>query len=173
MSAAGRPPGRRSARVGSVARALALLEVLAAHPQGQGVSELARAIGVSVSAASRLLATLEEGGLVRRAARGPFQLGVRLFALADAASAGLEVRELASPILRQLVAATGETATLSLPGAEAAITVDYESGPSDVVSRARLGRPSAPHATAVGKILLAFDPGHPLPATLTESSKSL
>ena len=165
MSVAG--TAGRSARIGSVARAVALLDALAAHPEGRGVGELARSIGVSVSSASRLLATLEDGGLVRRSPRGPFQLGVRLLALADCVTEGLEVRELAAPLLRELVAATGETATLSIPGAEAAVTVDFVSGPGDVVSRARVGRPSVPHATAVGKVLLAFDRGHPAPAALT------
>jgi IclR family acetate operon transcriptional repressor len=153
----------RSARVGSVARAVALLEALAAEPEGLGVSALARRIGVDTSTASRLLATLEEGGLVRRSGRGPFRLGLRLLALADAVSEGLEVRDAAAPVLRELVAATGETATLSVPGAGAAVTVDFVSGRGDVVTRARLGRPSVPHATAVGKVLLAFDRGRPLP----------
>jgi DNA-binding IclR family transcriptional regulator len=161
---AGTPASGRSARVGSVARALALLEALARTPDGLGVSALAREIGVEASTASRLLATLEDGGLVRRSGRGPFQLGLRLLALADAVSDGLEVRDLAAPVLRELVAATGETATLSVPGAGAAVTIDFVSGPGDVVTRARLGRPSVPHATAVGKVLLAFDRGRALPA---------
>jgi len=159
----GAPARGRSARVGSVARALALLEALADAPEGLGVSALARTIGVDASTASRLLATLEVGGLVRRSGRGPFQLGLRLLALADAVSDGLEVRDLAAPVLRELVAATGETATLSVPGAAAAVTVDFVTGPGDVVTRARLGRPSVPHATAVGKVLLAFDRGRALP----------
>jgi IclR family acetate operon transcriptional repressor len=153
----------RSARVGSVARAVALLEALAGEPDGAGVGALARTIGVDTSTASRLLATLEDGGLVRRSGRGPFRLGLRLLALADAVSEGLEVRDAAAPVLRDLVAATGETATLSVPGPGAAVTVDFVSGPGDVVTRARLGRPSVPHATAVGKVLLAFDRGRPLP----------
>ena len=106
-------------RVGSVARAIALLDVLAREPDGAGVGALARAIGVDPSTASRLLATLEDGGLVRRSGRGPYQLGLRLLALADVVSEGLELRELAAPVLRELVAATGETATLSVPGAGA------------------------------------------------------
>jgi DNA-binding IclR family transcriptional regulator len=154
----------RSAQVGSVSRAIALLGALGQHPEGQGVGQLARTIGVNVSTASRLLATLEQGGLVRRSGRGPYLLGLRLLALADAVSDGLEVRDIAAPVLRELVAATGETATLSVPGAEAAITVDFVSGPGAVVSRARLGRPSVPHATAVGKVLLAFDRDHAQPA---------
>ena len=61
---------RRS--VGSVARAVALLDTLAASESGLGVNELARRIGVNASTASRLLATLQESGLVSRdAGSGP------------------------------------------------------------------------------------------------------
>jgi DNA-binding IclR family transcriptional regulator len=142
--------------VASVARALALLDELGAAPDGLGVNELARRIGVNASTASRLLATLEAGRMVERAPGGPYRLGLRLVALADGVLARLDVRELARPRLRALAAATGETATLSVPGSFEAVTVDFVAAESSVVSVARLGRPSAGHATAVGKVVLAF-----------------
>jgi len=155
-SSAGRP-------VASVARALALLDELGAAPDGLGVNELARRIGVNASTASRLLATLEAGRMVERAPGGPYRLGLRLVALADGVLARLDVRDLARPRLRALVAATGETATLSVPGAAEAVTVDFVAAESSVVSVARLGRPSVGHATAAGKVALAFGatPGVP------------
>ena len=140
--------------VGSVARALALLDALAEAPAG--VNALARRIGVNPSSASRLLATLERGGLVERDPGGPYRLGLHLVALADRVLARLDVRELARPQLRALVEETGETATLSVPGGDDAVTVDFVPGESSVVSMARLGRPSIGHATATGKVLLAF-----------------
>ncbi len=142
--------------VGSVARALALLDELAASDTGLGVSELARRIGVNASTASRLLATLEHEGYVARDPRGPYRLGLKLVALADRALARLDIRELARPSLEELVAATGETATLSVPGEHAAVTVDFVPSASSVSSVARLGRPSVAHATAAGKVMLAF-----------------
>jgi DNA-binding IclR family transcriptional regulator len=151
--ASGRP-------VGSVARALALLDALAEGPAG--VNALARRIEVNPSSASRLLATLERGGMVEREPGGPYRLGLHLVALADRVLAGLDVRDLARPQLRALVEQTGETATLSVPGGGEAVTVDFLAGESSVVSMARLGRPSIGHATAVGKVMLAFadaDPG--------------
>jgi DNA-binding IclR family transcriptional regulator len=151
--------GRRS--VGSVARAVALLEALAASESGLGVNELARRIGVNASTASRLLATLQEGGLVAREPGGPYRLGLRLVTLADRVLAQQDVRALARPLLLRLAAETGETATLSLPGDDAAITVDFVPSPSSVVSMARVGRPSIPHATATGKVMLAFAQGAP------------
>jgi DNA-binding IclR family transcriptional regulator len=149
--------------VGSVARALALLDALAEGPAG--VNALARRIGVNPSSASRLLATLEAGGLVERdAGGGPYRLGLHLVALADRVLSRLDVRELARPQLRALVEETGETATLSVADGDQAVTVDFVPGGSSVVSMARLGRPSIGHATAAGKVLLAFA-GAP-PATL-------
>ena len=155
--------GRRS--VGSVTRAVALLDVLAASSSGLGVNELARRIGVNASTASRLLATLQDSGLVTRDAHGgPYRLGLRLLTLADRVLAQQDVRTLARPLLIRLVDDTGETATLSLPGDEAAITVDFVPSPSSVSSMARVGRPSVPHATAAGKVMLAFADGAPVAA---------
>jgi DNA-binding IclR family transcriptional regulator len=145
--------------VGSVARALALLDALAEGPAG--VNALARRIEVNPSSASRLLATLERGGLVEREPGGPYRLGLHLVALADRVLARLDVRDLARPQLRALVEETGETATLSVPGGGEAVTVDFVAGESSVVSMARVGRPSIGHATAVGKVLLAFAGGRP------------
>jgi IclR family acetate operon transcriptional repressor len=141
-----------------VARALAVLDALAENPDGLGVNELGRRIGVNASTASRLLATLEVGGLVEREPGGPYRLGLRLVGLADVVLARLDVRDLARPHLHAIVAETGETATLSVPGGRDAVTVDFVPGGSSVVSLARLGRPSVRHATAVGKVMLAFGP---------------
>jgi IclR family acetate operon transcriptional repressor len=153
----GDPESSGSRPVASVARALALLDALAANPEGLGVNELARRIGVNASTASRLLATLERGRIVEReAGGGPYRLGLRLVALADGVLARLDVRDLARPRLRALVAGTGETATLSVPGVTEAVTVDFVPGESSVTSVARLGRPSVGHATAAGKVVLAF-----------------
>jgi DNA-binding IclR family transcriptional regulator len=142
--------------VGSVARAVALLDALAESEEALGVNELARRLGVNASTASRLLGTLLQAGLVERAGGGPYRLGLRLVALSDRVLAQLDMRQQARPLLVRLVGETGETATLSLPGAEEAITVDFVPSPSSVVSMAFVGRPSVPHATAVGKVMLAF-----------------
>jgi DNA-binding IclR family transcriptional regulator len=145
--------------IASVARALALLEALRESERDLGVNELARRIGVSPSTASRLLATLESAGMVQRDEHGPFRLGLGLVTLADRVLARLDLRALARPVLVELMERTGETATLSVPGEREAITVDSVPSRSSVVSMARLGRPSVAHATAVGKVMLAFGGG--------------
>lgn len=146
--------------VASVARALKLLEELRDSETGLGVNELARRVGVNASTASRLLATLETAGMVQRdPTGGPYRLGLALVTLAERVISRLDVQSLARPLLVQLMEATGETTTLSLPGEREAITVDSVPSRSSVVSMARLGRPSVLHATSVGKVMLAFGGG--------------
>ena len=79
--------------------------------------------------------------------------------LGNAALARLDLRDLARPLLEQLVRETGETATLSLPAQGEGVTVDFVPSPHSVSSRAEIGRASVAHATAVGKLVLAHTPG--------------
>ncbi|MGD9734425.1 MAG: IclR family transcriptional regulator [Solirubrobacterales bacterium] len=153
--------GKRA--VAAVGRAMAAIEALSTAPEGLGVNELARAIEVNPSSASRLLATLEGGGLVARDGSGKYRLGLRFLTLSDRVMARLDVRELARPYLHRLVEASGETTTLSIPTGGEAVTVDFVPGKSSVVSMARVGRPNPLHATAIGKTMLAFDPGARIP----------
>ncbi|MFN2490900.1 MAG: IclR family transcriptional regulator [Actinomycetota bacterium] len=142
--------------VGSVERAVAVLETLAASDRDLGTNEIARRTGINPSTVSRLLATLGARGLVSHVTEtGRYRPGLGLLQLGNAALARLDLRSAARPYLARLVAATGETATLSVPDEREAVTVDFVQGESSVQSIARVGRPSVAHATAVGKVLLA------------------
>ena len=146
--------------LGSVERAVALLEALAAADGPLGTNEIARQTGINASTVSRALGTLLDAGLVEREPGGQrWQLGLRLVHLGNAALARLDLRDLARPLLEQLVRETGETATLSLPAQGEGVTVDFAPSPHSVSSRAEIGRASVAHATAVGKLVLAHTPG--------------
>jgi DNA-binding IclR family transcriptional regulator len=142
--------------VAAVARATAVLDELADAGE-LGTNELARRIRVNPSTASRLLGTLEAARLVEQIpSSGRYRLGLRLLELGNAALGRLDLRAVARPHLEELVEEAGETATLSVPGERDAVTVDFVQSSSSVQSVARLGRPSVAHATAAGKVLLAF-----------------
>jgi DNA-binding IclR family transcriptional regulator len=154
MPRTGKPATRR---IAAVERAVALLDALADGSSELGTNELARRTGLHPSSVSRLLATLAAAGLVEHVeSSGRYRLGLRLLDLGNAVLARLDLREVARPHLHALVAATGETATLSAPGDPHAVTVDFVQSASSVQSVARLGRPSIAHATATGKVALAF-----------------
>jgi DNA-binding IclR family transcriptional regulator len=153
MARTQRPASRH---IAAVQRAAAVLDVLAGDEDELGTNEIARRIRVNPSTASRLLATLESAQLVRHVPGSGYRLGLRLLELGNAALAGVDLRAVARSHLEALVEETGETATLSVPGERDAVTVDFVQSASSVQSVARLGRPSVAHATATGKVLLAF-----------------
>ncbi len=143
--------------VGAVQRAFNVLDALAEADTELGTNEIARRTGINPSTVSRLLATLVAGGLVEHVPdSGRYRLGLRLLQLGNVVLARLDLRQIARPHLQALVESTGETATLSAPGERDAVTVDFVQSPSSVQGVARLGRPSIAHATATGKVLLAF-----------------
>jgi IclR family acetate operon transcriptional repressor len=170
-----RQPSTR--RIGAAERAFAVLDTLAEGGE-LGTNEVARRTGMTPSTVSRQLGTLAAAGLVERVeTTGRYRLGLRIVHLANALLARLDVREVARPHLVALVEATGETATLSVPGDTDAITVDFVPGAHHMQPVSRLGRPSIAHATSAGKVMLAFSgrelPDGPLraytPATITDT----
>jgi IclR family acetate operon transcriptional repressor len=149
--------------IAAVERALAVLDALGEGGAELGTNEIARRTGINASTVSRLLATLAAAGMVEHVeATGRYRLGLRLVQLGHVVLARLDLREIARPHLHALVEETGETATLSTAGERDAVTVDFVLSPASVQSVARVGRPSIAHATATGKVLLAFG-GAPLP----------
>jgi DNA-binding IclR family transcriptional regulator len=153
MVRTGEPAARH---VAAVERALTVLDTLA-EGEELGTNELARRTRINASTVSRLLATLAARGFVEHVPEtGRYRLGLRLLQLGNAVLGRLDLRRVARPQLEALVAETGETATLSAPGGRDAITVDFVQSEASVQSVARVGRPSIAHATATGKVLLAF-----------------
>lgn len=154
MARTGEPATRR---VEAVRRAVAVLDVLAEAEGELGTNEIARRAEINLSSVSRLLATLVDGGLVTfLPATGRYRLGFRLLQLAGALREQLDLRGIARPHLETLTRLTGETATLSLPGEHEVLTVDFAQADSSVRSVASIGRNSVAHATAAGKVFLAW-----------------
>jgi len=154
MPRTGQPSVRH---VAAVQRALAVVDALGEGAPELGTNEIARRTGINASTVSRLLATLAAAGIVEHVeATGRYRLGLRLLQLGNVVLARLDLREIVRPHLRTLVNETGETATLSVPGEQDAVTVDFVQSASSVRSVARVGRPSIGHATATGKVMLAF-----------------
>lgn len=105
----------RDGTVQAVDRALAILEQLAAAPEGTRLSALARAVGLAPSTTHRLLTTMEQRGFVQVAGTsGRWQIGRQAFAV----GAGFARRQAfvapALPFLRRLRDATRETANLGI-----------------------------------------------------------
>jgi len=146
----------KSGGVQSVRRALRMLDELALSGD-LGVTELAGRLGVHKAPASRLLATLADGGAVRRDPESErYRLGYGLLHLAGSISSGLDLVREARPSLGQLAESTGETVNLAVLDGGRVVHIDQIAGTSTVVSVSWIGRPLPLHCTANGKVLLAY-----------------
>jgi DNA-binding IclR family transcriptional regulator len=142
-------------RVQAVQRAAELLKALGARSAPATVFELADGCGLNRSTAWRILATLEEQGLVERdPATGRYSVGHALVALAAGAGHEPLVRR-AHPHLRALAEACAESASLAVPRRLQLVYVDQVQAPH-VMAANWLGRPTPLHATSTGKAFLAW-----------------
>ena len=87
----------------AVHRALAMLEAISKSSAGLSNSELSRRLKIPKSSTSYVLRALESGGYLRREPGGRYRLGLALLSLSSKAMEGLDVREVALPMLRALL----------------------------------------------------------------------
>ncbi len=150
-------------RVAASGRALEILDLLAVEG-ALGTNEIARRLGTAASTVSRQLGTLVAFGYAERdPGTGLYRLGIRLVHLGNLVLLRIDLRSVARPHLEALVAETGETATLSVAGDPDAVTIDFVPARHQVQGVTQLGRPSVAHATAAGKVMLAFTVRHSHP----------
>lgn len=154
--AAGRP--RRSGGTGTQAvdRAANLLNEIVGAPRPRTFSELAAATGLAKSTASRLLFALERHGLARRDANGAYEAGEIFRRYAGQDGSEQDLIELSRPYLRRLGEATGETINLGVARAGHVEQVSQVDSRYLIGATNWVGRPVPLHASAIGKVLLAY-----------------
>ena len=130
------------------------------------LAQAARLFDLAPDECARVLGALIKDGSLRRDETGRYRLGSRLMVYGNLVHSRLDTRQALRPRLEILARRTGETATLSAPSSPDAITIDFVQAPGSVVSVAELGRPSVAHATAAGKVGLAFGTAELPPARL-------
>ena len=141
----------------AVDRAAALLKTVANSRQPLTVVELASATGLNRSTAWRLLATLDQQGLVERdPVTRRYSVGYAILQMAAAGDYDALVRR-ARPVLERLALDTAETVNLAVAKRFNLVYVDQVEAPQ-VMSPNWLGRSVALHATSSGKAFLAWLP---------------
>jgi DNA-binding IclR family transcriptional regulator len=122
-----------------------------------GVAEAAKLLGRSKSTISGWMSAMHDAGLLDRVDGGNrYHLGIRLAALGELAKNATSAQRVAAPLLEQLAKKTKETASLNvLVGSEVVNTFVVESH-QPIHSGGGLGIPMPIHATAAGKVLVAW-----------------
>jgi IclR family acetate operon transcriptional repressor len=142
----------------TVEKAVDLLYLLHESTAPQGVTAIGRALGVPKSSAHRLLTALSRRGLVEQDGRGRYGPGIGLVALGLGALEREPVVAAARPVLEQEAEALGETIFLVGARAGRLVVLDKAEGNGFLRAAPRVGSSVPIHATASGKLFLAFAP---------------
>ena len=137
----------------TIHRAISIIEHVSEH--ARTLNEIASHLDVHRSTALRQLQTLEEGRFVLRRSDGRFAVGTRLLAIAQQALEGIDLRQIAAPHMRALQGQVGHTMHLAQLMGDEIIYIDKLDGTASVRMYSRVGRPASPHASGVGKVILA------------------
>ena len=160
-------PGR--ALVGSVLRALRLLDLFERGRPEMSLAEFVRRSGYSKSTAYRLLVTLEEAGWLERGLGGAFRLTIKPFQVGSILVDSLELRREAGPIMARMAAELDETVYLVVAAGTSAVCLErIDSGQGVRVVDLYVGGSQPLHLGAAPRALLAFDEDALLPPLLAE-----
>jgi IclR family KDG regulon transcriptional repressor len=151
------PPNASGSIIQSVVVAASVLEALAAAGKPTRLTELAEQLGEAKARIHRHLTTLRSVGLVDQDQSSErYRLGWKLVNLGQAAADQFEIRAIAEPFMLRLRDLAHQTCVLSVPvNGEAMVTTVMESANLVTISVRRGARLPA-HASAQGRIALAF-----------------
>ena len=153
----------------AVERALAMLEAAAQEPEGLSNAEISRKLEIPKSSASYILRTLEKQGYLHRDEEsGKYRVGLKILSLSRGALSGIDVREVALPIMRHLMEKTNLTCHLAILDGPEAVYIEKVEPQGFIRMDTWVGRRMRVHATSVGKALVAHIPQPQLEKIISE-----
>lgn len=145
-----------SSGVAVLDRAFALLGAFGPTDDRLTLTELSKRTGLYKSTVLRLLAALEYGGFIRKLPEGQYSIGPQPLRLASIYQRSFQVGHVVEPLLKQLSASTGETASFYVRQEDKRIAL-FRAEPARAVRAAvQIGQEYAITQGASGKVLLAF-----------------
>jgi IclR family transcriptional regulator, acetate operon repressor len=156
----GGAPRKRTAEkaggVQSLRRALSIMRVIAAAPDGVTLTEIARATSLASSTVHRLLTTLQQDRFIQFKNEGArWMVGVDAFAVGSAFLGVRDIAKAARPLLRRLMEQSGETANLAILSDDMAVYMEQVECLQTVRAICKPGGRVVLHSTSLGKCMLA------------------
>lgn len=148
-----------STTVLAVEHCLELIGALAGNGSPRGITELSTELRLAKSTVYRLLQTLvKHGYAIQDPVSGRYRLGLRFLEIGGVVQNNLSIRTIIHPHLQALMAATNETAQLGILDGCEVVYADKIECARTIRMYSSVGRRSPLHCTALGKVLLAYQP---------------
>jgi len=143
--------------VAALERGLRILTAFSREVPELSLTELAERIGVHKSTVMRLANTLEAAGYLERSAAGKYCLGAMTLPLAHVYRASVRPPEIIVPLMRELVARTGESATFSVRRGDLRVCVYRVDSPSRIRDHFSVGDVFPVGQGASGQVFVKFE----------------
>lgn len=151
------PADARGSTLSTVERSGRVLELFASGVPEWGPTAVAEALDLPKSRAHALLTSLASIGLLTKTPSGRYRLGWLTLSLSASVTQSSQLWALSAPVMHSLSQRLGETLNLAVLDRSYVVMVGRKAGrlPIPVTENYAGSRPAA-HATAAGKLLLAF-----------------
>ncbi len=140
----------------AVDRALSLLSAFKAGDVMLSVTELAERTRLYKSTVLRLLSSLAHGGLLRKTPEGLWTLGPEVARLASLYTASFSLEDVVLPVMKALVAKTGESVALHVRRGDQRLCLFRVDSPQLLRDHVRAGDLLPLDRGAGGRVLMAF-----------------
>jgi IclR family pca regulon transcriptional regulator len=154
--------------VGSLERGLAIMEILARHPTGMTLTEMAEEAGLTRAGARRFLLTLTATGYATKSGR-TFSLSPRLLTVARTWLSGASLWTFAAPIMREVAAEFDEACNAAVLSGEDVVYVARIPGRRILSVALDVGTRLPAYCTSMGRVLLSGLSAGDLKAFLAEA----
>lgn len=152
---------------GSVHKTFDLLDRFTIQKPEWGVTELAKEIGANKSTVYRFLADMNNLGILQKhPATDKYSLGLKLFELGGRVNIKAAFVDKTHPVLMEVSKMITETVHIAVLKNNKVFYVDKVESPQGLKLSSQIGSHNPAHATALGKVLLAFLPEEKLETTL-------
>jgi IclR family transcriptional regulator, pca regulon regulatory protein len=147
-------PAAARDHVGSLAKGLAVMEILAGAPSGLTLSEVGERAGLTRAGARRFLLTLVATGYAVQDGR-KFALSPRLISIARSWISGASLWTFAEPFMRQVSKELGESCSAAVLAGHDVVYVARVAGIRIVSVALHVGTRLPAYCTAMGRVLLS------------------
>jgi IclR family pca regulon transcriptional regulator len=154
MSREGASLDTRQDRVGSLEKGLSVIEILAGHPTGLTLTEVAGIAGLTRAGARRLLLSIVAAGFAEHEGR-TFRLSPKIIALSRQWLAGSSLWTFAEPFMRRVSEALNESCSAAILSGEEVVYVQRVTGARIVGVALHVGTRLPAFCTSMGRVLLA------------------
>lgn len=141
----------------SVERALQILNLFDEYTTELKITEISEKMGLNKSTVHSLLKTLQKYSYIEQnPENGKYKLGLKLVERGNLVVSTIDIRQIARSYLLDLSKKTGQTVHLGILYGQEGVYIDKVEGELAIIRFSRIGKRFPLHATAIGKVLLAF-----------------